>query len=206
MLKAKLLVIGGDAKFGEVDLLLPTTIGRGREATLTIPHPLVSRLHCEIFERHGKLVVKDLKSLNGTFVNNQKIVGEEVLEPEQLLTLGNVTFRADYCVGESSQVDAAEQAVTVSAEQSQLKTVCETELSELESDEKETVYNQNADPEKPAGVGERVDETAVATRSTANQLDTSQLDTVQLDVPDIKKSNSGTPEQQTGSLARKLPR
>ncbi|MDB4778055.1 FHA domain-containing protein [bacterium] len=201
MLKAKLLVIGGDAKFGEVDLLLPTTIGRGREATLTIPHPLVSRLHCEIFERHGKLVVKDLKSLNGTFVNNQKIIGEEVLEPEQLLTLGNVTFRAVYCVGESSQADAAEQLATVSAEQAQVKTVCETELNEPESNEKETVYNQNADSEKLAGVSERIDEAVAAAHGVA-----SQLDTIQLDVPEIKQSNSGTPEQPAASLVRKLPR
>lgn len=99
MLKAKLVVVGGDAKAGEFNLTLPTVIGRGKEAGLTIPHALVSRAHTEISERDGRLMVKDLGSLNGTFVNNTKIEGEQVLEPRQLLTLGNVTFRAVYEVG-----------------------------------------------------------------------------------------------------------
>jgi pSer/pThr/pTyr-binding forkhead associated (FHA) protein len=100
MLKAKLVVVGGDAKAKEVNLKLPCVIGRGREATLTLPHPLVSRQHTEIFEKDGKLFVKDLGSLNGTFLNNKRLVAEQPLEPNQLLTLGNVTFRAVYEIGD----------------------------------------------------------------------------------------------------------
>lgn len=97
MLSAKLVVVGGDAKRTEVNLKLPTIIGRGREGvTLTLPHKLVSRQHTEIFEREGGLFVKDLGSLNGTFVNNERIEGERPLKPNELLTLGNVTFRAVY--------------------------------------------------------------------------------------------------------------
>ena len=104
MLKAKLVVVGGDAKAREVDLNLPTTIGRGREASLTLPHPLVSRQHTELFEKDGYLYVKDLGSLNGTYVNNRRIESEQRLAPNQLLTLGNVTFRAMYDVVETSGV------------------------------------------------------------------------------------------------------
>ena len=96
MLEVKLVVVGGDAKSSEVRLKLPTIIGRGREAGLTVPHALVSRRHTEVFEQDGKLFVRDLGSLNGTFVNNLKIDGEKILGPNQLLTLGNVTFRAVY--------------------------------------------------------------------------------------------------------------
>jgi pSer/pThr/pTyr-binding forkhead associated (FHA) protein len=92
---AKLVVVGGDVKATEVKLKLPAVIGRGREATLTLPHPLVSRKHCEIFESNGYLVVRDMGSLNGTFVNNERIT-ETVLPPGDLLTLGTVTFRAVY--------------------------------------------------------------------------------------------------------------
>lgn len=91
----KLVVVGGDAKATEVKLKLPAVIGRGREATLTLPHPLVSRKHCEIFESDGHLVVRDMGSLNGTFVNNDRIT-EAILPPGDLLTLGTVTFRAVY--------------------------------------------------------------------------------------------------------------
>ena len=104
MLKAKLVVVGGDAKAKEVDLKLPTVIGRGREASLTLPHPLVSRRHTELFEKDGYLYVKDLGSLNGTYVNNRRIESEQCLAPNQLLTLGNVTFRALYDAADDTDV------------------------------------------------------------------------------------------------------
>jgi len=111
MLNAKLLVVGGDAKISEFELRLPTVIGRGREASLTLPHPLVSRQHTEIFEQDGRLMVRDLGSLNGTFVNNQRIESPQVLEPNQLLTLGNVTFRAVY-----DSVDLSQQSQLVGSQ------------------------------------------------------------------------------------------
>lgn len=113
MLEVKLVVVGGDAKSSEVRLKLPTIIGRGREAGLTVPHALVSRRHTEVFERDGKLFVRDLGSLNGTFVNNLKIDGEKILGPNQLLTLGNVTFRAVYEVS-ADELDETANSETVS--------------------------------------------------------------------------------------------
>ena len=105
MLKAKLTVIGGDAVQTEVQLKLPTTIGRGRDCNLTVPHALVSRKHTEIVERDGRLFVRDLGSLNGTFVNNKKIEEETPLDPDQLLTLGNITFRASYEIGDDGDTN-----------------------------------------------------------------------------------------------------
>jgi predicted component of type VI protein secretion system len=60
-----------------------------------LPHPLVSRQHCELYENGGQLMVRDLGSLNGTFVNNQRVT-ESPLPPGELLTIGTVTFRAVY--------------------------------------------------------------------------------------------------------------
>lgn len=94
-LEAKLVVVGGDVKVTEINLKLPATVGRGRGTTIMLPHPLVSRQHCELFERDGYLVVRDLGSLNGTFVGQEKI-GEAAVPPDGLLTIGAVTFRAVY--------------------------------------------------------------------------------------------------------------
>jgi predicted component of type VI protein secretion system len=94
-LSAKLVVVGGDVKTSEIPLRLPATIGRGRGQSIVLPHPLVSRQHCELFERDGMLMVRDLGSLNGTFVNNRRVT-ESPLAPGELLTIGTVTFRAVY--------------------------------------------------------------------------------------------------------------
>jgi predicted component of type VI protein secretion system len=91
----KLVVVSGEVKTTEITLKLPAIIGRGRDAAVVLPHPLVSRHHCELFEDDGLLTVKDLESLNGTFVNNERIT-EATLAPGELLTIGTVTFRAVY--------------------------------------------------------------------------------------------------------------
>jgi len=101
-LNAKLVVVGGDVKTTEIKLRLPSTVGRGRGTTIMLPHPLVSRQHCELFENNGQLMVRDLGSLNGTFVNNQRIT-ESPLPPGELLTIGTVTFRAMYEAQPDSQ-------------------------------------------------------------------------------------------------------
>jgi predicted component of type VI protein secretion system len=115
---AKLVVVGGEAKMAEVQLKLPTIIGRGRAAGITLPHPLVSRQHCEIYEEQGRLVVNDMGSLNGTFVGDQRISEPTFLLPGELLTVGTVTFRAAYTLAngqadESSGSGAAPSDATV---------------------------------------------------------------------------------------------
>jgi len=96
MLDAKLVVVGGTMEKQEIVLDVPLVIGRGSEADLVVADGLVSRRHAEIFEQNGRLFVKDLGSLNGTFINNQRIVEAQALDSHQLLTLGTVTFRAIY--------------------------------------------------------------------------------------------------------------
>jgi len=93
MQKARLSVIGGDIGASEVTLELPAIIGRGAEAALPLNSSLISRRHCELFSRDGAVWVRDLGSLNGTFVGREKI-SEHVLVTGDLLTVGTVTFRS----------------------------------------------------------------------------------------------------------------
>ena len=119
-LNVTLVVVGGDVKTPEVKLRLPSTVGRGRDCSIMLRHPLVSRQHCEIFESSGTLLVRDLGSLNGTFVNNQRIEGDAQLQPGQLLTIGTVTFRAMYELGDAAESppDAPPPQMKVSAKPS----------------------------------------------------------------------------------------
>lgn len=112
MLQVKLVVVGGEAEETEHRLQLPATLGRSRIVDVTLPHLLVSRRHCKLFEADGRLVVRDLGSLNGTFVGSES-VQECVLRPGDLLTVGTVTFRAVFGDEESSVVDIQHDEASV---------------------------------------------------------------------------------------------
>jgi pSer/pThr/pTyr-binding forkhead associated (FHA) protein len=105
--EAKLVVVSGDTQARQYDLQLPTVIGRSRTTDLRVPHPLVSRQHCEVFESNGILMVRDLGSLNGTFIGETRIAeGPTPIKPGDLLSVGPVTFRAVYRAGESQPKNA----------------------------------------------------------------------------------------------------
>ena len=72
-----------------------TTIGRQDGCELTVRSSQVSRKHCQLFEKKGLLLVKDLGSSNGTIVNNQKVDDQRVLEPGDVLTVGPISFRVE---------------------------------------------------------------------------------------------------------------
>ena len=71
-----------------------TTVGRVEDNAFQIAEPSVSSRHCEILLRGEEVVIKDLNSTNGTFINGEKI-SESVLKPGQTLRLGNVELKLD---------------------------------------------------------------------------------------------------------------
>jgi pSer/pThr/pTyr-binding forkhead associated (FHA) protein len=72
-----------------------TTIGRVDDNAFPVPEGSISSHHCEIHLRGTEVVVKDLNSTNGTFINGQQITGEGVLKPGQILRLGQVEMRLE---------------------------------------------------------------------------------------------------------------
>ena len=91
-MEAKLEVIRG-AKPVALTLRLPTIIGRGSDSKIKLAASTVSRNHCELYEYEGQLVVRDLGSSNGTFVNGHKINAATFLTAEDELEVGPVWFR-----------------------------------------------------------------------------------------------------------------
>src|ERR1700744_5517972 len=72
-----------------------TTIGRVEDNTFQIAEPSVSSHHCEVLLQGNDVIIKDLNSTNGTFINNQQITTEGVLKAGQILRLGQVELRLE---------------------------------------------------------------------------------------------------------------
>ncbi len=71
-----------------------TTIGRVDDNTLPITEASVSSHHCEVLLRGTDVVIRDLDSTNGTFINGEKVT-EAVLKPGQTLRLGQIELRLE---------------------------------------------------------------------------------------------------------------
>jgi pSer/pThr/pTyr-binding forkhead associated (FHA) protein len=71
-----------------------TTIGRLEDNTFPILEASISSHHCEVLLRGNDVVVKDLGSTNGTFINGDRIT-ESPLKPGQILRLGQVEIRLE---------------------------------------------------------------------------------------------------------------
>ena len=73
------------------------TLGRAAQADLILDRALVSRLHCRLEAGADAVVVVDLESTNGTFVNDARI-GRATLTPGDRLRVGRMELtvgRAD---------------------------------------------------------------------------------------------------------------
>src|SRR5215510_9638107 len=60
-------------------------IGRGGELDIVLVEDMVSRKHAKITTQAGKIVIQDLGSTNGTFVNGEKIKRVRLKEGDRIL-------------------------------------------------------------------------------------------------------------------------
>jgi pSer/pThr/pTyr-binding forkhead associated (FHA) protein len=81
----------------------PITIGRSPEADVVILDEKVSRIHCGIRLWDGEFYVKDLKSRNGTYVNDQR-VDVAKLKSGDRIRVGNILFSFDQDPNKSADV------------------------------------------------------------------------------------------------------
>jgi CheY-like chemotaxis protein/CRP-like cAMP-binding protein len=68
------------------------SIGREEGSDIELSDPSVSKQHALIYMVEGQPVVKDLASLNGTFVNGER-VGKAGLRGGEIIRVGNTTIR-----------------------------------------------------------------------------------------------------------------
>src|SRR5579862_1643325 len=111
-----------------------TTVGRVEDNTFQIAEPSVSSHHCEVLLRGNDVVIKDLNSTNGTFINDEKIT-ESVLKPGQTLRLGQIELRLENgAPAPASPAAPAPASATAKKPESVARTATRgVSMSELES-------------------------------------------------------------------------
>jgi predicted component of type VI protein secretion system len=79
-------------------------IGRHKECHLKANGSTISQHHCAILIRNGKVFVRDFDSTNGTYVNQERVQGEQrELVQDDFLKLGRLVFRVRIEPGEDEE-------------------------------------------------------------------------------------------------------
>jgi len=126
------------------------SIGRHDDCQIRIRSSQVSRRHCELFEEGNKLILRDLGSSNGTFVNGKRVLGQQALKPGDVLTIGGVTLRVDLLGAAprpSTASPAPKPAASDTAEVDALPIPEDDFEMELEEDEEEFEVALDNEPE-----------------------------------------------------------
>ena len=84
------------------------TIGRVDENDICLPKGNISKKHTKIVVKDGKIIVLDLKSTNGTYVNGKKLAGPQVITPTDKVYIGDFILNIeppDLAPAEEAQAD-----------------------------------------------------------------------------------------------------
>ena len=84
---------GGLNPGSRFDLFGGLSIGRSGEADIQIDDRYASGLHARIYAHRGHFYIEDLKSTNGTLLNDEVLAGEAELAPGDLIRIGDTEFR-----------------------------------------------------------------------------------------------------------------
>ena len=71
----------------------PFVIGRQTSSDCSLSLPVVSRRHCQLVRIGEEVLVQDLKSRNGTFVNGKRVSCSLPVQDGDELMLGHCSFR-----------------------------------------------------------------------------------------------------------------
>jgi pSer/pThr/pTyr-binding forkhead associated (FHA) protein len=89
-----LLVVGGSHADQEIPIRRASfVIGRDKDCQLRLGCNLVSRRHCAIVVQDGRILVNDLDSTNGTFLNGEEVDGLQEMHHGDHLNVGTFEFQ-----------------------------------------------------------------------------------------------------------------
>lgn len=88
----KAAIIEGDKKGRSLDLTDEVIIGRADKCHLVLEDSYVSQMHARIFNRDGAIMVEDLGSTNGTYLNRRRITSPTELQRGDRVKIGKTVL------------------------------------------------------------------------------------------------------------------
>ena len=93
---AVLHVIRGQSSLPSIPIIRECTVlGRHPDCELVLDNIAISRQHAQILESHGSYFLEDLRSRNGTFLNEVQIEGRSELKDGDLIRICDATIKFD---------------------------------------------------------------------------------------------------------------
>ena len=78
-----------------IELRPLNSLGRHPNNTIQLLDKIVSKEHCILEQRDGQFILRDLGSLNGTYINGDRVRGEQLLRHGDEIALGSTRARYD---------------------------------------------------------------------------------------------------------------
>src|SRR5262245_8649897 len=92
-MKVNLVVSTGNAAGKVIPITLSQfVIGRDPQCQLRPSSAVISKRHCAVLIREGKVFLRDFDSTNGSFVNDEQVKGEVELRHDDRLKVGPLEF------------------------------------------------------------------------------------------------------------------
>src|SRR5262245_34282485 len=93
-MKVSLVVTQGKPEGKEIPIRLSQfLIGRDPECHLRPANPMISKRHCALLLREGKVFLRDFGSTNGTVLNQEMLRGEQELKNGDEFKVGPLGFK-----------------------------------------------------------------------------------------------------------------
>lgn len=167
-------------------------IGRSDSCQLRPKSESISRKHCVIVQKDGRVLLLDLKSRNGTFINEKQVSSDKakILKSGDLLRCGQLEFEVQIEVGIANSKKPEVQSVKEAAERitEQSNTLDSRESFDISAWLDEADQIDRSIPAEPSP--------QIETRQFQME-DTTRLDTTQMDEDSVVPVDNKTDDNRT---------
>jgi len=164
-------------------------IGRAEDCNMRPGSELISRHHCVLLVEDGYLAVRDFGSKNGTYVNQERVVGERELKPGDRLAVGPLQFE----IHVAHNIGAKKRPPVGDIKEAAARTAHDAQAAQDPFDVTEWLSGDEA-----------VEQATKDTQPSATDSDSVHLSNTQIDAPETIAETAEDAEQ-TKSAGRRVP-